>query len=245
MRRSQPALLISIGHPQRHRASQSPSTISRTESGSKAQSAAAAPMLIGSQHHRRTLPRRSLSMISLTDSDPDMEAAQAAPSISIGSAERHHRPPLRISTRSRASRSPSVISLTDSNLEDMQGSDQMPSLPPQPAFVTPGSHACVHAHGDSQVDPIIVEDVHLWPTDFHVCDIAQFIRLTRLPRRQQKLRTFFEEYFGVPYSPQMFRRTRHLWEYQENKGLHAQFIDYGRSEKGRWAMFVTEAKHTF
>ena len=198
---SQPAPLISIGHLQRHRASQSPSAISLAESGSKAQSAA--PMLIGS---RQTPPRRSPSVISLTDSEPDVEAAQAAPSISIGPAQHHHRPALHIPTRHWPSCSPSVISLTDSESEDMQG-DRMPSPPPQATCVKPGSHACVRAHGGSQADPIIVEDIHLWPTDFHVCDIAQFIRLTRLPRRQQKLRTFFEEYFGVPYSPQTFRRT--------------------------------------
>ena len=118
---SQPAPLISIGHLQRHRASQSPSAISLAESGSKAQSAA--PMLIGS---RQTPPRRSPSVISLTDSEPDVEAAQAAPSISIGPAQHHHRPALHIPTRHWPSRSPSVISLTDSESEDMQG-DRMPS----------------------------------------------------------------------------------------------------------------------
>ncbi|KAG9317731.1 hypothetical protein JVU11DRAFT_1948 [Chiua virens] len=54
----------------------------------------------------------------------------------------------------------------------------------------------------------------------------------------------FEEYFGLLYPPQTFRRARTIWEYRENASLHARFIDYRQSEKATWAVFLIEAKRT-
>ena len=87
-----------------------------------------------------------------------------------------------------------------------------------------------------------MEDVRLWPVDFHVCDVAQFIRLTRIPGRHQRMRRMFEEYFGIPFCPQTFRQTRKVWECRANRNLHEHFINYRRSERGLWATFMKEAK---
>jgi hypothetical protein len=140
------------------------------------------------------------SVISLTDSELDNSDVRAAlPStvtVQAGPAPAHPHP-LHIPTASKErQRSPSVISLTASDSD----TNCAPSLPLQP-IIKWRSNTCIHSRGESLNDPISVEDVQIWPNDFHVCDIAQFIQLARLPGRQSFLRTMFEEYFSMPYSP--------------------------------------------
>ena len=231
-------LHIIIWRSNLHRTSRSPSVISPGPSAARA----------------LTRITRSPSVISLTDSEP----ANAGPSAA------------RVLTM--VARSPSVISLDDSEPDNAGPSmprvlmdapvpphsnsdlragqleltqphkvDRTPSLPPQP-IIEWGSTACVRSHGQSHENAINVEDVRLWPMDFHVCDVAQFIRLTRLPSHHQRLRRMFEEYFGIPFCPQTFRKTREVWECRANRNLHEHFIDYRRSERGLWSTFMTEAK---
>ena len=200
---------------------------------------------LDARSNRRQRSPSAASVISLTDLEPDDSDARAAlPSpvtVQVVGSTPAHPHPLHITMASgERRRSPSVISLTDSDSD----ANCAPSLPPQP-IIKWRSNACVRSRGESLNDPISVEDVQIWPNDFHVCDIAQFIRLTRLPGRQSVLHTMFEEYFGMPYSPRAFRRTRMTWECRENKRLQDRFIEYGRSEKATWARFLTEANRTF
>ena len=211
----------------------SPSVISLSD----LESEAFTPSISISPHclpgHATTSQGHSPSVISLSDS----ESEAFAPSVSIGL----HRHP-RLSghaTTSQARRSPSVISLTASDADT-----RILSPPPQP-IVKWGGQGCVCSQGNSHKNPINVENVRIWPDNFHVCDIAQFIRLTCLPGCQQRLCKFFKEYFGMPYSPQTFRWTRSTWEFQENWMHHEESIDYGRLDEGLWSVFLTKVNRTF
>jgi hypothetical protein len=185
---------------------------------------------------------RSPSVISLTDSDsaPDVDGTtghlQANHSPSVISLTDSDSAPEVDGTTGHLNRPPSVISLTNSTpdidntvdiIHDAVSEDPDPSLHP---IIGLGSKSCVCSRGDSLTNPIIVEDVAIWPGDFHVCDIAQCIRLSRLLFCQQRLATLFQEMFGVPYPSLTFKMTRKIWEAPRNRILHEPYIDYGWSE---------------
>jgi hypothetical protein len=175
------------------------------------------------------------SVISLTDSEPD-EAGPSAPRALRDTPHANPDFPDREETQGYKA----LVNFPAATTSDSD-TDRTASLPPQ-LIIKWGSNGCVRSHGQSHENPINVEDIRIWPIDFHVCNIAQFICLTRLPGHHQRLQKMFEEYFGIPYCPRTFRRTRKVWERRANQNLHARFIDYRRSERGLWSTFTKEAK---
>lgn len=128
--------------------------------------------------------------------------------------------------------------LMDSDTQS--GADNSASSPLK-SIVQWGSTGCVRSHGDSNANPISVEDVRLWPTDFYVCDIAEFFRLASLPENNNRPAPLFTEFFGIPYASKTFKRTRRIWRYKENQRLHAQYIECGQSDQGMWSAFMKKA----
>lgn len=193
------------------------------------------PSLFGQQYPNYLIPRHLQVLEAASDADPRL---QRSPSVIH---EVPHAVP-RIDLVPR--RAPSVISLTES--ESSREVDHQSSPPPIPRpLIEWGSASCVRSHGESRADPISVDDVRLWPMDFHVCDIAECFRLASLPthRKCQARATLFTEFFGIPYVTSTFKKTRRIWEYRDNRQLRIWYLQHGRSDAGTWAAFMRMARY--
>ncbi|KAG0694636.1 hypothetical protein DFH29DRAFT_1006155 [Suillus ampliporus] len=111
-----------------------------------------------------------------------------------------------------------------------------PSLTPPP---TQGS--AWTSHSSTPSDAIDLDDVKVWPADFHVIDVVEGFRCCEIARKSRRVsvQKAFESYFGVPFKKTTFHEHRTCW-FKAPQALCDKYLEAHRMDRGLWLAFMHE-----
>lgn len=78
----------------------------------------------------------------------------------------------------------------------------------------------------------------VWPFDFYADEMdIGFRKCRREANKARPVGSVFEDYFGVKFVKSTFYDHRCHWR-SVGSSIRRRYIDYGRTERGRWSAFV-------
>ncbi|KAG2029257.1 hypothetical protein BDR03DRAFT_1018652, partial [Suillus americanus] len=169
--------------------------------------------------HRRLVRYDSVEIVHPVFSPPASQAVSKPWTWDISPSPPHLSPPPRLS------RSPSSWRPSPS-----------PSLTPPP---TRGSTWT--SHGSTPSDAIDLDDIKVWPADFHVVNVVEGFRRCEIARKSRRVsvQKAFESYFGVPFKKTTFHEHRTRW-FKAPQALCDKYLEARRTDRGLWSAFMRE-----
>ncbi|KAG2125807.1 hypothetical protein DEU56DRAFT_983117 [Suillus clintonianus] len=116
-------------------------------------------------------------------------------------------------------------------------------LEPPPSSLTPPPTrgSAWTSHGSTPSDAIDLDDVKVWPADFHVVNVVEGFRRCEIARKSRRVsvQKAFESYFGVPFKKTTFHEHRTRW-FKAPQALCDKYLEARRTDRGLWSAFMRE-----